>query len=185
MHKKRIFLAPLLVLASISPIMPSAHAGQLSAPNVNVTWDDSRLYLPKGSNCVSHIFTLEMTKQVTQVWLFIINKYGVIVGDGLSSAPSSSVRVQLCGGKDFSGTVLQAKITTLLDVSYVSSTYETPITFLDQSVSKPLPSQTTISESSSDLSTLQAQIKALNKTIVELNKKVKKICSNKPKPKGC
>lgn len=192
-------------------VSANANAGQITSTGATITWDDSSLYAPIA--CSKFNFDVVIDKSIWQVTLSIKNKFGDIVAGSSSTYGNGQISLQVCTGKDLSGTVLVAEI---VDQKVVTSISEKPITFLSRSASPtptpapsikvsatpaptvtitatPLPAPTvTVTaqpvQSPTDwaaMESLKAELAIAKNDLKALSSKLKKICSNKPKPKGC
>ena len=196
MKTLRVLLAGLLITTTSLFASSVANAGQINAIGATISWDDSTLYTP--NSCSTFKFNVAMDSSIWQVTLSINNKYGDIVASSSSTYGSGQISLQVCTGKDLTGTVLIAVVTTQ---QVVKSIYEKPIAFLSRSGSPsttltpapaptvtvtatPAPASTVYITNPSDKN-LADLVTSLKSQVKLLNAKVKRICSVKPKPKGC
>lgn len=208
-----LFLTSLtLILNSI--IFPnSASAGELKATDVTISWDDNSLYEPPSvasGNCTSYAFNYTMTNRVLLAYIYIKNQYGDKLGDSIISsvttASSGKVSVQLCPGKDLTGSKVELEV--LGRSGAPNELISKPIVFIPRTspavaptpiasvTAKPTPAPTvtvtatpapgaTVFVKNPADETLLALVNSQKSKIDLLNAKLKKICSVKPKPKGC
>ena len=189
----------------------NANAGQITATGATISWDDSSLYAPVG--CSKFNFDVVIDKSIWQVTLSIKNKFGDIVAGSSSTYGNGQISLQVCTGRDLTGTVLVAEV---VDQKVVTSIYEKPITFLSRTAlptptptpsvkvsatpaptvtitATPAPAPTvTVTaqpvQSPTDwaaMESLKAELAIAKNDLRTLNSKLKKICSAKPKPKAC
>jgi hypothetical protein len=193
----RILFAGLLILTgTIFSVVP-ANAGQLTAVGVTISWEDALLYQPSSGNCSTYIFTFADTKNVLIAYIKIKNKFGEEIGRTRILGPSGKASVQVCSSSDLSESRVFLEITGGSNLP--SDIVSAPITFLSRTATasaKPTPTPTkTVTATPSPTPTvyvtnpadanLRGEILLLKAEIIALNLKLKKICSAKPKPKGC
>lgn len=210
---KSLKLISMGVITALVTILVSANAnaGQITATGASITWDDSSLYAPVA--CSKFNFDIVIDKSIWQVSLSIKNKFGDIVAGSSSTYGNGQISLQVCTGKDLTGTVLVAEI---VDQKVVTTIYEKPITFLSRTAlptptpvpsvkttptpvptvtitATPVPAPTvTVTaqpvQSPTDwaaLESLKAELAITKNDLKTLKSKLMKICSTKPKPKGC
>lgn len=182
MKTLRLFLVGLLIATTSLIAVSVANAGQINATGATISWDDSALYVP--GSCSAFKFNVAMDSSIWQVSLSINNKYGDIVASRSSTYGSGQVSLQICTGKDLTGTVLIASVTTQQVVNFI---YEKPITFLSRATTPtvsptPAPAPTVTNPADKTLTDLVTSLKG---QVNLLNAKLQKICTVKPKPKGC
>jgi hypothetical protein len=197
--KNILLLSGLIGLVSIV-ITPASMAEQISTPNATISWDENSIYEPV--SCSKYNFDITMDASIWQVELSIKNKFGDIVGGGSSQYGNGQLSLQVCARQDLTGTVLVARVITQ---KVVTSIFEKPIKFISRTTAtptqsakpspaptvtitatpEPAPTVTITSKSQGDAASLQALVDALKNQNLALTAKLKKICSTKPKPKGC
>jgi hypothetical protein len=216
-HTKRLFVALFITSLTLilnSIIMPnSASAGELKATDITISWDDNSLYEPPSAasgNCTSYAFNYTMTNRVLLAYIYIKNQYGDKLGDSVISsvttAPSGKVSVQLCPGKDLTGSKIELEVIGRSGAP--NELISKPIVFIPRNsptvsptptasfTPKPTPVPTvtvtatpapgpTVYVKNPEDETLLAIVSSQKVQITLLNAKLKKICSAKPKPKGC
>lgn len=175
----------------------SAYGGQISSANATITWDDGSFYEPV--SCSIFKFDVVVDSSIWYVDLQIKNKYGDIVASSSTTYGSGQSQLQVCKGKDLTDTLLVATVTTH---KVVKSVFEKPIKFLPRSSSSPsataspaptptvtitaVPSPApTVYLTSPEDQSLRDMVIALQGEVKSLKAKVKRICGNKPKPRGC
>jgi hypothetical protein len=201
-----------LILNSI--IIPnSASAGELKATDITISWDDNSLYEPpsaRSGNCTSYAFDYTMTNRVLLAYIYIKNQYGDKLGSSIissvTSASSGKVSVQLCPSNDLTGSKVELEV--LGRAGAPNELISKPIVFISRTsptvtpaptasvaakptpaptvtvTATPAPGPTVFVKNPSD-ETLLALVASQKSQIALLNAKLKKICSAKPKPKGC
>jgi hypothetical protein len=193
----RILFAGLLILTGTIFSVPPANAGQLTAVGVTISWEDELLYQPSSGNCSTYIFTFTDTRNVLLAYIKIKNKFGEEIGRTPIHDSSGKASVQVCSSADLSGSRVFLEITG--GSKSPSDIVSAPITFLSRTSTasaKPTPTPTrTVTATPSPTPTvyvtnpadanLRGEILLLKAEIIALNLKLKKICSAKPKPKGC
>jgi hypothetical protein len=192
MKTLRVIFVGLLIASTSIFVTSNASAGQISATGATISWDDNALYAP--TSCSAFKFDVVMDSSIWQVSLSINNKFGDIVGSSSSQYGNGQISLQVCSDKDLSGTVLIAKVITQ---KIITTIYEKPITFLSRTsattvtpvptvtvTAKPEPAPTVFVTNPAD-QTLSTLVLTLTGQVNALNAKLKKICSTKPKPKGC
>jgi hypothetical protein len=154
---------------------PSSTAGELVTPNVTVSWDDSSLYIPAQFEG-KVLFTISgLTSQVYRLDFNILNKFGDKVSICYSAyPPSNSHSCSIFNNYDYTGTKLNL---TVMNKSFSSSVYQSPLTFLDRNA-EPISQPKETIATNDDLDSLKEQIRVLKA-------KINKICKVKPKPRGC
>ena len=198
MNKLRLLLVGLLITTTSLFMVSVANAGQLSTAGASISWDDSTFYEP--SSCTSYTFSYTATNKVLIGEIKITNRFNDEVGSMSFFGPNSGkISVQVCTGKDLSGTKVVLKVTGSASYGGTDDIVSTPITFLSRSGSTtasttpaptvtvtatPAPAQTVYVSNPAD-KTLTDLVTSLKAQVSLLNAKVKKICSVKPKPKGC
>jgi hypothetical protein len=212
---KRLFVAlslTSLTLVLNSIIVPnSASAGEIKATDVTISWDDNSLYEPPSAasgNCTSYAFNYTMTNRVLLAYIYIKNQFGDKLGSSIissvTSASSGKVSVQLCPNKDLTGSKVELEV--LGRSGAPNELMSKPIVFLPRTSSavtpaptvtaKPSPAPTvTITATPAPAATvyvtnpadqnLSALVASQKSQIALLKAKIKKICSAKPKPRGC
>lgn len=205
----RTLIAGLLVTIYSVFSLSNANAGQLSAAGAAITWDDSTFYEP--SACTGYNFEYTASNKVLFADIEITNRFNDKIGSAIffGTKPSGKVSVQVCTGNDLTGT----KVALVVKGSSVNGGSDdivsTPITFLSRSstptvtpaptatvTAKPSPAPTvTITATPAPAATvyvtnpadqnLSALVASQKSQIASLSAKLKKICSAKPKPKGC
>jgi len=200
----RILFAGLLILTGTIFSVAPANAGQLSGAEITISWDDSSLFEPPSvasGNCTSYIFKYTMTTRVLFADILIKNRFndkiGSVLISGVTTPGSGEKSVQLCPGKDLSGSKVVLEVSGRNGAG--NEILSTPITFLSRTAApeaKPTPTPArTVTATPSPTPTvyvtnpadanLRGEILLLKAEIIALNLKLKKICSAKPKPKGC
>jgi hypothetical protein len=200
----RILLAGLLILTGTIFSVAPANAGQLTGAEITISWDDSSLFEPPSvasGNCTSYSFKYTMTTRVLFADIIIKNRFNDKIGStilsGVTTPGSGEKSVQLCPGKDLSGSKVVLEVVGRTGTS--NEILSTPITFLSRTATpeaKPSPTPTkTVTATPSPTPTvyvtnpadanLKGEMLLLRGQIIALNLKLKKICSAKPKPKGC
>ena len=205
--KLKSLLIPVLAFATLLFFgVPESRAGELNASAVTVTWDDSTFYEPAG--CTNYYFNFTADVSVLFATISISNTYGDSIGSTMITGPNTGkASVFICSGKDLSGTKV------ILDVKK-SSFYgggeqivSSPITFLKRGTPSPTPVATipiptptvtvtatplpaptvtvTAQPSTTELELANAKLKLAQRDLSTITAKLKKICSVKPKPKGC
>jgi len=197
MKSFRIFFAGLLILTgSIFSVAP-ANAGQLTAVGVTISWEDELLYQPSSGNCSTYIFNFTDTRNVLLAYIKIKNKFGEEIGRTPIHDSSGKASVQVCSSADLSGSRVFLEI--IGGSKAASDIVSSPITFLSRTstaTAKPTPTPArtvtatlspapTVYATNPADATLREEIVLLKKEIIALNLKLKKICSLKPKPRGC
>jgi len=197
-----VFLSSLtLILNSI--ITPySASAGEIDVLGFKVTWSDP-FYKAATGSCARYPFnyTNNLGGEVINVKIDLINKYGVILGNesisgGVKNGISGVWNILICGTqfnavegpfeakvslKDYFGNVREGK----KGVTFLSIPTATPTpTPTAVAQATPTPAPTVYITNPAD-ATLQDLVSSLKSQISLLEKKLKKICAAKPKPKGC
>ncbi|KGA20200.1 hypothetical protein GM50_2985 [freshwater metagenome] len=204
----RIFIAGLLVTIYSVFSLSNANAGQLSAAGATISWDDSTFYEP--SACTGYNFNYTASNKVLLADIEITNRFNDKIGSTIFFGPNSGrVSVQVCTGKDLTGTKVALVVKGSASNGGTDDVVSTPITFLSRSATptvtpapnatvtaKPSPAPTvTITATPAPAATvyvtnpadqnLSALVASQKSQIALLSAKLKKICSAKPKPRGC
>ena len=210
MKTLRLLLVGLLIAATSLFAVSIANAGQLSTAGASISWDDTTFYEP--SSCTSYTFTYTATNKVLFADIKITNKFNDEIGGTIFFGPNSGkASVQVCAGKDLSGAKVVLKVTGSASYGGTDDIVSTPITFLSRSGSPsttpaptvtvtatPLPAPTVTVTATpvptsavgavtawAEMETLKAQVAMARNDLRAVQAKLKKICSVKPKPKGC
>lgn len=140
----RLFLASLLIAISSVFFLSNANAGQLSAAGASITWDDSTFYEP--SACTSYTFNYTASNKVLLADIKITNRFNDEIGSTIFFGPNSGrVSVQVCTGKDLSGTKVVLNVKGSAVYGGTDDIVSAPITFLSRSGSPttaPVPTVT-------------------------------------------
>ncbi len=204
----RLLIAGLLVTIYSVFSLSNANAGQLSAAGATISWDDSTFYEP--SACTGYNFNYTASNKVLLADIEITNRFNDKIGSTIFFGPNSGrVSVQVCTGKDLTGTKVALVVKGSASNGGTDDVVSTPITFLSRSATptvtpaptvtvtaKPSPAPTvTITATPAPAATvyvtnpadqnLSALVASQKSQIASLSAKLKKICSAKPKPKGC
>jgi cell division septation protein DedD len=165
-------------------------------------------------NCTSYAFNYTMTNRVLLAYIYIKNQYGDKLGSSIissvTSASSGKVSVQLCPSNDLTGSKVELEV--LGRSGAPNELISKPIVFISRTsptvtptpaasvAAKPTPAPTpaptvtvtatpapgpTVFVKNPTDETLFALVVSQKSQINSLNAKLKKICSAKPKPKGC
>lgn len=200
LHMKNFLLLTTLIGLFSMLMSPTSTADQISTPNATISWDENSIYEPV--SCSKYNFNVTMDASIWQVELSIKNKFGDIVGGGSSQYGNGQLSLQVCARQDLSGTVLVARVVTQ---QVVTSIFEKPIKFLSRTTAtptqsakpspaptvtvtatpEPAPTVTVTAKPQSDTASLQVLVDTLKNQNLVLTAKLKKICSVRPKPKGC
>ncbi len=197
-------IAGLLIVTTIYPT--SAQAGQLASNGASISWDDSLLYLPTG--CSYFYFDYSMGSAY-MVEVNFMNKYGENLGVGGSGqGGTGQIKTQVCTFVSFEGARIELQVTALKG-GINSQIVSAPVNFLSRAGSSVAPSKTTIPQPVPTVTVTATPMPAPTMTIyadeslvtkynevlakstiyknlyTNANSKLKKICSYKPKPKGC
>jgi hypothetical protein len=220
MKLMRLLLASLLIAISSVFFLSNANAGQLSAAGASISWDDSTFYEP--SACTSYTFNYTASNKVLLADIKITNRFNDEIGSTIFFGPNSGrVSVQVCTGKDLSGTKVVLNVKGSAVYGGTDDIVSSPITFLSRSGSpstlptptvtvtaRPAPAPTvtvtaipapaptvTVTATPAPAATvflnnpadknLSDLVDSLKSQVSLLNNKIKRICSAKPKPKGC
>lgn len=207
---KKLIVLLFLVGVALSS-MPTANASQINATGATITWDDSSIYAPVSCSQYNFNVTLD-SATIWQIELSIKNKFGDVIASGHSIYGNGQLALQVCKSSgELIDTVLIAKVITH---QVVTSIYQKPIVFLSRSGSStsgttpaptptptvktpeptptptvtitaaPSPAQTVYLTNPIDID-LQSKYIALQSKYSTLQSKLAKVCSAKPKPKGC
>lgn len=208
-----LFLTSLTLILSSIVIPSSASAGEIKATDITISWDDNSLYEPPSAasgDCTSYAFNYTMTNRVLLAYIYIKNQYGDKLGSSIvssvTSASSGKVSVQLCPSKDLTGSKVELEV--LGRSGAPNELISKPIVFIPRTsptvaptpaasvavkptpaptvtvTATPAPGPTVFVKNPTD-ETLLALVASQKSQIALLNAKLKKICSAKPKPKGC
>ena len=199
MKKLRLLLVGLLITTTSFFPVSIANAGELSTAGASISWDESTFYEPS-LGCTSYNFSYSGSNKVSSALIQITNKFNDQLGTAYIFGPNTGkISVQVCAGKDLTGTKVFLKVTGSATYGGTSDIVSTPITFLSRSSSPkasstpapavsvtatPAPTKTVYITNPAD-KTLTDLVTSLKAQVSLLNAKVKKICSVKPKPKGC
>jgi hypothetical protein len=208
-----LFLTSLTLILGSIVIPSSASAGEIKATDITISWDDNSLYEPPtaaSGNCTSYAFNYTMTNRVLLAYIYIKNQYGDKLGSSIvssvTSASSGKVSVQLCPSKDLTGSKVELEV--LGRSGAPNELISKPIAFIPRTsptvaptpaasvAAKPTPAPTvTITATPAPAATvyvtnpadqnLSALVASQKSQIALLSAKLKKICSAKPKPRGC
>jgi hypothetical protein len=205
----RILIAGLLVTIYSVFSLSNANAGQLSAAGATISWDDGTFYEP--SLCTGYNFEYTASNKVLFADIEITNRFNDKIGSATfsGSKPSGKVSVQVCTGKDLTGTKVALVVKGSSVYGGSDDIVSAPISFLSRTASstvtpaptvtvtaRPSPAPTvTITATPAPAATvyvtnpadqnLSALVASQKSQIALLNAKLKKICSAKPKPRGC
>lgn len=116
-------------------------AGSISAPGVDITWDDSRMNEPNPNECRQYYFNYTKSGSSDEMnRVYIENGIGATVSStaavGRISAPTGTFTLQICGGKDYSNTRL------VVSGLYYKQLTTTPITIFPRVVTPAPTTQT-------------------------------------------
>jgi hypothetical protein len=197
-----VFITSLtLILNSI--ITPnSASAGELDVLGFKVTWSDP-FYIAAYGTCGRYSFNYKnnLGGRIINVRIDLSNKYGSIlssdfISGGVKDGISGAWALQICGTQ-FEAVVgpYEAKV-TLQDYSGNTREGKTSVIFLPIPTATPKPTPTVTAQATPSPAstvyitnpadaTLQDLVISLKSQISLLEKKLKKVCAAKPKPKGC
>lgn len=208
-----IFLTSLILILN-SIINPySASAEELKATDITVSWDGNSFFEPPAAGtgqCTSYTFSYTMTNRVLLAYIYIKNQYGDKLGNALispvTSALSGKASAQLCPGKDLNGSKIELEV--LGRAGGPNEVISRPITFKPRTspsvaptptasvkanptpvptvtvTAVPAPGPTVYVTNPADAN-LQDLVSSLKIQISSLEKKLKKVCAAKPKPRGC
>ena len=204
----RLLLVGLLITTISLFAVTAANAGQLSTAGASISWDDSTFYEP--SACTSYTFNYTASNKVLLADIKITNRFNDEIGSTTFFGPNSGrASVQVCTGKDLSGTKVVLNVKGSAVYGGTDDIVSAPITFLSRGGSStvspaptvavtaypapaptvtvtasPAPAPTVYITNPSDKN-LADLVTSLKSQVSLLNAKVKRICSVKPKPKGC
>jgi hypothetical protein len=198
MKKISLILTSIFIVSTSLVAVPNANAGQLSAADTSISWEDSTFYEP--SSCTSYIFSYTASNKVLYAEIAITNMFNDRIGSTTVFGPNSGKSsVQVCTGKDLRGTRVVLTVRGSAVYGGVDDIVSTPITFLSRTstpLKSPTPTPTvtvtaapsaapTVYISNPADQTLTDLVSSLQSQIKLLNSKLKRICNVKPKPKGC
>ena len=206
MNKKTIISlgASCCLILALVAYPSTAQASQLSVLGVTVTWDDSTLYQP--DSCSTYFLDYTAGNGTLFIDASFMNKFGDKLGTGSAyGAGTGRISVQVCGFQDFSGAKLTLDVQQLNAGSIVEQSVSNPVAFLSRMgplpsssptptvtvTANPLPAPTVTVTAPADTSmeinysVLLSKYEALKAQVTTINAKLKKICSVKPKPRGC
>jgi len=186
MKTLRSFLVGLLITTTSLFAVSAANAGQLSTVSASISWDDSTFYEP--SACTNYTFDYTASNKVLIADILISNRFNDKIGSTSFFGPNSGrVSVQVCKGTDLSGAKVVLDVKGSKVYGGTDDIVSAPITFLSRSgksTATPAPAPTVYVENPSDKN-LADLVTSLKSEVSLLKAKIKRICSVKPKPKGC
>lgn len=212
--KLLVFLVSMISLAFALPFQAKASTLSLSTSGVTMTYSDVIFRpVPETGTATFFDFTNSSNSALVEVKFEILDKTGAVIFT--QSTPESFLKFgsKLRLNSTFYEVQFRSAIEPLqvsLLVTYLDAgagrttrriaQVSAPFRFTERPIATPTPTVTIIVTPSplpnptitvtsnallSENSNLQSEIARIKKVLNTLNQKIKKICSNKPKPKGC
>jgi hypothetical protein len=206
--RTKVALVTLSLIFGVGIIFaPASRADSLDVLGGVVSWPD-KMYLPDGCSNFSFQYKNNTGVELLQLGFVLADPYGRKVSDesqiGIASGKSGNWNKQMCSSafknglgpyemkvfvKDFSST--QRELTKNIFFLAIPGSTPSSSPTLNPTpaptvtvTAKPEPAPTVYVANPAD-QTLATQVTSLTAQVKVLNAKLKKICSAKPKPKGC